>query len=65
MDKYSPNSVYENAFIRDKSNNEYTNEALYMATILHAAGGERTETSEREVARLMDDINERSGNGQP
>lgn len=58
MDKYNPESVYHNALLRDKSDNEYHEDALYMALILHSAGGERTEAGEREVAHLLDDINE-------
>lgn len=58
MDKYNPESVYANALLRDKSNNEYREDALYMALILHSAGGERTDEAEREVAQMLDDINE-------
>ena len=57
-DKYNPESVYVNAVLRDKSNNEYREDALYMAMILHSAGGPRTDDAEREVAILLDDINE-------
>lgn len=56
--KYNPESVYVNATLRDKSGSEYHEDALYMALILHSAGGERTSDSEREVAILLDDINE-------
>lgn len=56
--KYNPESVYQNAILRDRSNNEYREDALYMALILHSAGGERTDGAEREVAHLLDDINE-------
>lgn len=58
MDKYNPESIYVNALLRDKSDNEYREDALYMALILHSAGGERTDEGEREVAHLLDDINE-------
>lgn len=58
MDKYNPESVYVNALLRDKSDNEYREDALYMALILHSAGGERTDKAEREVAHMLDDINE-------
>ena len=58
MDKFNPDSVYQNALLRDHADNEYREEALYMALILHAAGGERTPQAEREVAHLMEDINE-------
>ena len=56
MDKYSPQSVYENALLRDGNNNEYHGEALFMALILRASG-ERTEDNERKVAEIMDDQN--------
>lgn len=58
MDKYNPESIYVNALLRDKSDNEYHEDALYMALILHSAGGERTTEAEREVAHMLDDINE-------
>lgn len=58
MDKYSANSVFVNALLRDKADNEYREDALYMALVLHSAGGERTDDAEREVAHLMNDINE-------
>lgn len=58
MEKYKPNSIYVNALLRDGSDNEYREDALYMALILHSAGGERTDEAEREVAHLLDDINE-------
>lgn len=56
MEKYSPNSLYENALLRDKNNNEYHGEALFMALILRASG-DRTEDNERQVAEIMDDQN--------
>lgn len=56
MDKYSPHSIYENAFSVDRYGNEYVHEALYLAVILKAAG-ERTKDNEHEIAKIMHDIN--------
>lgn len=44
------------AFMRD-GDKFYTNEAVYLACMLHASGGSRTEQKEEEVAKLLDDPN--------
>lgn len=51
-----PTSLASLAFIRDKDK-FYTNEAVYLACMLHASGPARTIESEREVAILLDDHN--------
>lgn len=51
-----PLSVASLAFIRD-GDKFYTNEAVYLACMLHASGDERTTEGEREVAALLDDHN--------
>lgn len=53
----NPNSFMSLAFIRD-GDLTYTNEAVYIACLLHASGGPRTEEAEKKVARMMDDINQ-------
>lgn len=46
----------DTGFLRDKNEIEYTGEALVLACLLHATG-RRTEQSEKELARLLDDPN--------
>lgn len=50
-------SVAAKAFMRDKHGNEYTDEALFLAILLHCSGGDRSEENEKEVAGLLDDPN--------
>jgi hypothetical protein len=50
-------SVAAKAFARDKSGNEYTGEALFMALLLHCSGGDRTVENEKQVAEMLDDVN--------
>ena len=50
-------SVAAKAFLRDKSGNEYTGEALFLAILLHCSGGDRNAQGEKEVAGMLDDIN--------
>ncbi len=50
-------SVAAKAFMRDKENNEYTGEALFLAILLHCSGTDRSAEAEREVAELLDDVN--------
>lgn len=48
----------ERAFLRDKYDNEYTHEALYVALLLHCSvQGGRNEVSINEVAKMLDDPN--------
>lgn len=49
----------ERAFYRDHEGNEYTQEALYLALLLHCSGTKRTVEEEKEVGRLLDDPNQR------
>lgn len=58
MAKYTDPSyrIAKNAFMRDKSGNEYTGEQLLLALLLHCKGS-RTIDAEREVAALLDDPN--------
>lgn len=51
-----PTSLASLAFIRD-GDKFYTNEAVYLACMLHASGTKRTAEAEREVAVLLDDHN--------
>lgn len=53
---YSSNSIGSNAFLRDKRNNEYTEESLYLALLLHCSGTDR-DAGEKEVAEMLDDVN--------
>jgi hypothetical protein len=57
-DKYVPmgTRVMDTAFLRDKNEIIYTDEALVLACLLHATG-KRTEHNERELAKLLDDPN--------
>lgn len=50
-------SVAAKAFMRDKHNNEYTGEALFLAILLHCSGTQRDSASEKEVAAMLDDVN--------
>lgn len=50
----------ERAFLRDKDGNEYTQEALYLALLLHCSGTARTAENEHEVGRLLNDPNQRN-----
>jgi hypothetical protein len=55
---HSPYAFGERAFLRDRYNNEYTHEALYVAMLLHCSvKGGRTEENINEVALLLDDPN--------
>lgn len=49
----------ERAFLRDKEDNEYTQEALYLALLLHCSGTSRDVENEKEVGRLLDDPNQK------
>lgn len=49
----------ERAFLRDRQGNEYTQEALYLALLLHCSGTSRTDENEKEVGRLLDDPNQK------
>jgi hypothetical protein len=51
-----PTSLASLAFIRD-GDKFYTNEAVYLACMLHAKGQSRTPEAETEVAKLLDDHN--------
>lgn len=46
----------DTAYLRDKNEIVYTDEALVLACLLHATG-RRTEQNERELAQLLDDPN--------
>ena len=49
----------ERAFLRDKEGNIYTDEALYLALLLHCSGTARTTDNEKAVGRLLDDPNQK------
>lgn len=51
-----PTSLASLAFIRDRDK-FYTNEAVYLACMLHTKGKSRTPEAETEVAKLLDDHN--------
>ena len=50
-------SVAAKAFMRDKHGNEYTDEALFLAILLHCSGGDRNAQGENEIAGMLDDVN--------
>lgn len=48
--------VATRAYMRDRFGNEYTDEQLMLALLLHCKGS-RTMEAEKEVAELLDDPN--------
>lgn len=50
--------IMDLAFLRDNSENVYTDEALVLACLLHAKGKKRNNKDTNEVARLLDDPNQ-------
>lgn len=54
------NRVMDRAWLRDKKSGIiYTGEALSLAVLVHAKGKRRDRDHEREVAKLLDDPNQK------